>query len=444
MTRARAPKSAERSDAGKIPLKKTPKKKSARTGSSARSSSRTSKAKAAPRVNLEEIRSFLQLGQLRSEKCELKEARVAYEMAYELARKAHDLRATMEALSGLLRLAGEALDEAGVLRFEAELDQLMADHPRQVPPLAWYCKGAIARHHKDTRLAQRHFHRYLKAVRADSRVPEDSAQLISPEEGEARGWVMLAIMLWQRSFGHRSAARATWLAQELLRRYQDKSLPGVHGMLQLLLGNIAEWQKQHDVALRWYQKAHVSFLAEHNWFYHLYVLYGYARLARVKQNYAQAYWHLDLIDKAASGAEFGLLRREIATERKRLEQDAVDLLIDSRQCVIKTREGGQVSLRKQYVLLHILEALSQAHGKTGADAERGLSKAEIIETVWKESYRPEAHDNKLYYNINRLRKLIEPDIRNPQYLLNWKEGYRLAPGLRVHFLGGESRGGKSA
>jgi DNA-binding winged helix-turn-helix (wHTH) protein len=90
-------------------------------------------------------------------------------------------------------------------------------------------------------------------------------------------------------------------------------------------------------------------------------------------------------------------------------------------------------------LLHILEALLNAHEKTGGDFERGLSKAEIIESVWKESYSPEAHDNKLYYNINRLRKIIEPNIRKPQYLLNWKEGYRLAPGLRIQYVGDRGR-----
>lgn len=77
--------------------------------------------------------------------------------------------------------------------------------------------------------------------------------------------------------------------------------------------------------------------------------------------------------------------------------------------------------------------VTRAHqaGESGA----GLSKAEIIQRVWKEKYRPEAHDNKLYYNINRLRKLIEPDTKHPQYLLNWREGYRLAPGLRVRLEG---------
>ncbi|MCC7441909.1 MAG: winged helix-turn-helix domain-containing protein, partial [Bdellovibrionales bacterium] len=97
-------------------------------------------------------------------------------------------------------------------------------------------------------------------------------------------------------------------------------------------------------------------------------------------------------------------------------------------------ERGSIALGKQYVLLDILQALSRAHGRDGEDAERGLTKAEIIEQVWREHYRPEAHDNKLYYNINRLRKLIEPDVRRPQYLLNWKEGYRLSPGLRIHLM----------
>lgn len=381
------------------------------------------------------VQNWLVLGQLRAEKCELSEAQVAYAMAHKQAKRSGDLRGVMEALSGLLRLAGEALDEVEIKRWEQELDQLMSEHPRQIPAMAWYCKGAIARHRMEPKVAQRFFHRYLRAIRKDPRQAQYGT-LSTAEEAIARGWVMMATMLWQRG----KARRAQGLAEALLRTYEDKKLRGVNGMLYLVLGTLAERRKDFELALRWFQKAHAAFLGEHNWYYHLYVLYGYARLARLQQNYSQCYWYLDLIDKAASGQEFGLLRREIATERSRLEQDAVDLLIDSRQCVIRTREGGQISLRKQYVLLHILEALSGAHSRPGEDRERGLSKAEIIEYVWKESYRPEAHDNKLYYNINRLRKLIEPDVRNPQYLLNWKEGYRLAPGLRVHFVGHKSAG----
>jgi tetratricopeptide (TPR) repeat protein len=352
---------------------------------------------------------------------------MALRMALSRAKAASDLRSVMEALSGLLRLASEALDEAEIKRLDAELEALMRSNPQQIPPLAWHCKGVAASYRRDTETAQRCFHRYLRAVRSD---PE------SGEEAVAKAWVMLAINLSNRGL----TGRAMGLAREILRRYEVRSFRSINGITYLLLGNLFERDRALEESMRWYQRAHASFLGEHNWFYHLYVLYGYARVHRLQRNYSQAYWNLDLLEKAAAAPEFGLLRREIAIERTRLQQDAVDLLIDSRKGVVKTRESGPISLRKQYVLLHILEALSQAHGQGGAEAERGLSKSEIIGRVWRESYRPEAHDNKLYYNINRLRKLIEPDVRKPQYLLNWKEGYRLAPGLRVQFVGARTLG----
>ncbi|MGZ3708223.1 MAG: winged helix-turn-helix domain-containing protein [Bdellovibrionota bacterium] len=365
-------------------------------------------------------KSLLQLAKLRWEKCELAEAYFAFEMALDQARKSRDRKAAMEAISGLLRLSAEATDEEGASRWERELDRAMHGFPKQIPPMAWYCKGAIARHHDQTKLAQLYFHRYLRAVREEG-----------DEESTVRGWVMMAVALHERGLTRRADA----LAHVLLRKYEVANYRGMNGMLYLVLGNIAEAARQLETAMTWYQKAHAAFLSEHHWYNHLYVLCGYARIHRMKQSYSQAYWYLDLVDKAANGPEFGLLKSIVVKERKLLELDAVDLLIDSKKGVVKTRESGQISLRKQYVLLHILEALTNAHESGGPGGERGLSKAEIIENVWKVPYHARKHDNKLYYNINRLRKLIEPDIKKPQYLLNWKEGYRLAPGLRVQFVG---------
>jgi DNA-binding winged helix-turn-helix (wHTH) protein len=367
-----------------------------------------------------EIKELLKYGQVRSEKCELKESGEAYLEALKLSKSSGDLRLQTEALAGLLRLAGEALDREAIRKWDTELDRLISTHPKKISPLVWYCKGAVAIQNEEWKLAQRHFHRYLRTVRTDSVARAD----MPLEEHLARAWTCLANI--QRQLGH--LRRAEWICQEILRRYEEKKFRSINGLISLMLGTIAERRREFPRALQWFQKAHANFLGEHNWYHHLYVLYGYARLARVEQNYSQAYWYLDLIDKAAAGPEFGILRREIVQERSRLEKDAVDLLIDSQKGIIKTRESGPVMIRKQYVLLNILEALSAS--------EKGLSKAEIIEKVWRERYRPEAHDNKLYYNINRLRKLIEPDVHKPQYLLNWKEGYRLAPGLRVHLVGG--------
>jgi DNA-binding winged helix-turn-helix (wHTH) protein len=366
------------------------------------------------------LSSLLKIAQLQAEKCELKEARETFHQVLVAGKRTGDTKSTMEALAGLLRLSSEALDEKSIEKWDRELDTLVRAYPRQVPPMVWFCKGAVARYRNEYFNAQRFFHRYLKAAKNS---PDDEASI-------ARGWIMLATVLQQRG----RLKRSRWLCKEVLKRYGKKDYRGINGITYLILGTLFERDKDYKTASLWFQKAHVHFLGEHNWFYHLYALYGYARIARKQQNYPQAYWYLDLVDKAASGPEFGLLKREANSERLKLEKDAVDLLVDSRKGIVATRESGELSMGKQYVLLHILEALSEAHEDERTGARKGLSKAEIIERVWKESYKPESHDNKLYYNINRLRKLIEPDIRKPQYLLNWKEGYRLAPGLRIQLI----------
>jgi DNA-binding winged helix-turn-helix (wHTH) protein len=390
------------------------------------------KSKPVKKAKRSPARNWLTLAQLRYEKCELAEARVAFDMGLQAAKRAGDLRSVMEAITGLLRLAADALDNEAMALRVSELNELMGAHSRQVPPMVWYCKGVVARRSGQLIQAQRYVHEYLRQVRA-----HPASQ---PEESEAKGLVMMATILWQRG----RFQRARWLATEILRRFESRHLHGINGLTFLVLGNVCEKVHDLDGALKNFQNAHASFLGEHNWYYHLYVLYGYARVFRQQQDYTQAYWYLDLVDKATAGAEFGALRREIAAERLRLEKDAVDLMIDSRRALVQTREGGNISLGKQYVLLHILEALSSAHSRDGDDSQRGLSKAEIIERVWNETYRPEAHDNKLYYNINRLRKLIEPDVRKPQYLLNWKEGYRLAPGLKIQLVSGGPQGQSSS
>jgi tetratricopeptide (TPR) repeat protein len=420
------------------------------------------------------------LGRLLSEKCELVHAGEQFSEALELARKNGDLRLEMEALSGLLRLAGEALDQQRMGELGTRLESLMQENPREVPPLAWYCRGAIERHLRRPREAQLYFHRYLREVcrkkpahphfeksgspppgagdrsaRAELSVDRSSGDRLSVNElsvnelsvnelslnelsvEEVRGWMMIAACFLDRG----RLRRAELLAQSLWNTHHERELPAVNGTLQLILGHIAEARGDHALALEFYQGAHGAFLAERNWLLHLYALMGFARISRARRNFGQAAFQLDLIERAASGPEFGALRRELALERARLRDEAVDLVVDSDEAKVRLRDQGEVSFRKQFVLLAILEELSSAH--LSASSEGGLSKGELIRRVWKENYRPEAHDNKLYYNINRLRKLIEPDVQKPRYLLNFKEGYRLAPGLKVRIVKTD-RGGEAA
>ena len=378
-------------------------------------------------------RKAIDFARILFEKCELKHSRDAYLEALHLSKESDDVASQTEAISGLLRLAAEADDAHEIERWNRELDVVMQRAPETALPMAWYCKAVVSSYRNEYRIAQRY---YFKSLRACEKVLKTDTSEDRKIE-YARIWSNLTATFFERGLKKRAKHSAAFL----LARYEDQNLRGINGPLYILLGMFCESDGQFDTAYSWYQKAHRAFLQDRNWFAHLYVLYAYARVERSKRDFAQAYWHLDLMEKASNGPEFGNLHQIIAEERKRLESDAIDLLIDSRKCVVSTREANEVNLGKQYVLLGILEALTEAHNRISADADRGLSKAEIIERVWREKYRPEAHDNKLYYNINRLRKLIEPDMKHPKYLLNWKDGYRLSPEIKVHYIGGQQQRG---
>ncbi len=372
------------------------------------------------------------MGKLLSEKCELVQARVAYQTALEKARLEGDTVGVMEAMSGLLRLAGEALDTESVQVWEKELDAWLAFNPEPHVPMVWYCKGAIERHRGRFGLAQKYFHEYMRRARLHGEVGR------TREESWARGWAMLAVIQLQRG----KVRRAQWMCEQWLKWVGDRQVPGVNGVVFLTLGKIAEQRLEMFQALQNYQKAHRAFLAERNWYSHLYVLLAYGRLERLQNRFSQADFYLDLVDQAASSGEYGAIRRDLMRERERLRRDAIDLVVDPHHGIVRTREAGDVRLGKQFVLMNILEALTDAH-RTAAGS-KGLTKAQLIRRVWGEDYQETVHDNKLYYNINRLRRLIEPDVKKPKYLLNWKKGYRLAPDLKVRLERGGDKNERKA
>jgi len=364
------------------------------------------------------------------EKCEIGMAKRASLEAYAQAKEVSDSKALIEAIILLVRMSAEAANAAEVEKWGTELEAAMLSAKDDDLPMAWYCKGVVASYRNDIRSSQTYYLRAAHAIRKVIGENPSKEMLIE----YAKIWSCIANELRENGKRKRSLA----LALALWKRFEGQGITGAEGALAMVQGLLREDVGDFDQAYRWYQKAHAAYLEDRNWFAHLYVQFAYARIERKIRNFAQAYWHLDLIEKATRGSELGNLISLIKSERQTLETDAIDLLIDSRKCEVTTREHKEMPLGKQYVLLGILEALTNAHSKNAADEDRGLSKADIIERVWKERYRPEVHDNKLYYNINRLRKLIEPDMKHPKYLLNWKEGYRLAPGLRVHYIGGQT------
>ncbi len=381
-------------------------------------------------------KELLRRGNIRLEKCEIKDAGLYFALAYERARDQRDLKGVSNALAQLLRYSSEIGDEAGIDKWVNELEIFLAQNDGNLTPQVWYCKGIVAFRNAQYRKAQVLFHRYWREIEKE----ENATRPMTPEAYRgfmrAKSQALLACAVVAQNQG--KVGRARYLG-ELILQYAERERPrGILASTYLMLCRLAEKTGDLPLAKKWLQKAFAESVSEHNWYHYLYVLYSYAVISRLDQDFIQAGFYLDLLEKAVVQEELRSLKIGVAEERVKLNLNRVDLEIDLNRSVIRTREG-EFSLRRQHLLMGIINHLAQVHIRNPEGSKQGLSKQEIIEKVWSETYNPELHDGKLYYNINRIRKLLEPDQKNPQYILNWRQGYRLAPELRIRVIQGEGQ-----
>lgn len=101
-----------------------------------------------------------------------------------------------------------------------------------------------------------------------------------------------------------------------------------------------------------------------------------------------------------------------------------DLIFDLENHSITERSLGKIDFKNQFILLDLLRLFVSNQGHI-------FSKEYLVEKVWKQSYDPAVHDNKIYVTIKRLRKMIEPDYDKPKYIFRAKNGYYLNKGAKI-------------
>lgn len=370
------------------------------------------------------IAELLRRGNMRAEKCEMIEAGLYFEIALDQAKKNQDQSGTCDALAHLLRHSSDRGAESQTERWVNELEIFLAQTQGKLTPYAWYCKGIVSYREGQYKKAQVLFNRFWRELENEENQNEKSDPALSARLMRGKAQALLALALVAHAQG--KSRRAQYLGEVIL-KYAEVARPrGILASTYLFLCRLAERKNEPTLAKKWLQKAFAESVMEHNWYHYFYVLYGFARVSRLEQDFVQAKFYLELLEKATITDDFISFRREIAEERARLNLFRVDLEIDLNRGVLRTRER-EVNLRRQHLLIELMHELAVA-------PDHGLSKKEIIEKVWKEEYLPDQHDGKLYYNINRIRKLIEVDLRKPQYLMNWRQGYRLRPELKVRVI----------
>jgi len=160
---------------------------------------------------------------------------------------------------------------------------------------------------------------------------------------------------------------------------------------------------------------------------HIYLLFNLGRAYLRSGDKEMARIYLSMAAKAVDPKNMIRLAHDIKAEMADLGDEGklnYDLVFDVESHTVHEKKIGKVDFKNQFILLDLLRLFAQNQGKV-------YSKEFLVEQVWKQSYDPSVHDNKIYVTIKRLRKLIEPDYDKPKYIFRAKNGYFMNKSARV-------------
>lgn len=167
---------------------------------------------------------------------------------------------------------------------------------------------------------------------------------------------------------------------------------------------------------------------EKNLYLFLELLYAMGSTARKQGDVSLARMYLRLAKRLVDPICLKGLARSIDEELSELgvhSSNEYDLTLDGGTNAVYEKKRGQIDFRNQFVLLDLLKLFMSNPGVV-------FSKEELVEKIWKQSYDPAIHDNKVYVTIKRLRKMIEPDFDKPKYIFRAKDGYFLSKSNKIH------------
>ncbi len=189
-------------------------------------------------------------------------------------------------------------------------------------------------------------------------------------------------------------------------------------------------QKSFLKALEALEDAERLFAIEPCLYTHLNILYAKGSIYLEMGEYTEARFYLSAVQSMVNHKRLPHWAEQIEKKMGELNEVAgtdYDLVIDQVEGpAILEKRLGKIDFRSQFILFELLNFLARSPGKV-------YSKSNIVETIWHEKYEPQRHDNKLYVTIKRLRRMIEPELRRPSYILRKKGGYCLSGSKKVVF-----------
>lgn len=198
----------------------------------------------------------------------------------------------------------------------------------------------------------------------------------------------------------------------------------------LLHALIARNQGRLDEALQSAWRAFEALKVHPHLVLYLHTLATLGSIYIAKKEPLPARVYLELAERSLKRSEFPRIARVVDDGLKALraiEPKSFDLRFFEESGTLIESKKGEIRFDGQHILRDLLRALLKSKGTT-------LQKEELVRQVWSEDYSPDTHDNKIYVNIKRLRRLIESEDGSTEYILRGKSGYYINPKTRVEIV----------
>lgn len=203
-------------------------------------------------------------------------------------------------------------------------------------------------------------------------------------------------------------------------------LPELQISSKYLNGLIHRNRGDYEKALECFWQAYELLKSHFNLMLNYLVLYGLGSTYQRSGNSLLARLYLQLATRSINEDELPRMSRLIHKTLGELGHDfdnrEYDIVLDGNSVV--ERNIGRIDFKNQFILIELLQLFVKNPGKV-------FSKELLVRKIWNQEYDPKMHDNKIYVTIKRLRQLIEPDLRKPQYIFRSKFGYYFNKSARI-------------
>lgn len=212
-----------------------------------------------------------------------------------------------------------------------------------------------------------------------------------------------------------------------------RAIPELSSSSLLLHSLILRNQKRLDESLAKAWDAFESLKQQPHLGLYMHTLATLGTIFREKGDPSAARIYLDLARRSLKRTEFPRIARIVDEALEQLGDDTAlfDLSLNLKSGTLHEARKGEIRFDGQFLLRDLLSVFLRSSVHTPGAV---LKKEDLVREVWGETYQPQSHDNKIYVNIKRLRRLIEAEDGSTEYILRGKQGYYLNPKARVAII----------